>query len=252
MCHSPRQTLLLSLLFSGCIVTAAYTGPVTGSSAAAEELSDEERQREVAKLMGILGARRNPVKDVDLMLRLGGNPEIGAADAKLVIAEFSTFQCGYCKRHYSQTMPRLVAELVDTGQVRYVFFDYPVESDQPIAREAAEAGRCANDQGLYWELREHLFQNANRLQTETLTSQARIPGLDVMPFEDCMETGQFSAAVANDLTRARTLGIRGTPSFLIGFAVDDGANVKVVKRITGAQPYAVFADAVDELLPEAP
>jgi protein-disulfide isomerase len=246
------RILLVGLFCLSSLMASAYAEPAAGSGSAAAELSEEERQRELSKLMGILNARRSPVKDVDLILHLGGNPEIGAANAELVIAEFSTFHCGYCRRHNSQTMPRLITELIDTDRVRYVFFDYPVESTHPVAREAAEAGRCAADQGLYWELREHLFQNANRLQTATLTSPTRIPGLDALTFEECMETAQFSAAVSNDLTRAMALGIRGTPSFLVGFPVDDGAAVKVVKRITGAQPYGVFAGVVDELSPAAP
>jgi protein-disulfide isomerase len=255
MFPSRRQTLLSSLFCLGFLITSAYVAPVAGSDALAgdtSELSEEERQREVAKLMRILNARRNPVTDVDLTLQLTENPEIGASNAKLVIAEFSSFQCGYCRRHNSVTMPQLVAEQIETGRVRYVFFDYSVESPQPVAREAAEAGRCAADQGLYWELRNHLFRNPHRLQAGTFSDQAMIPDLDALPFEECMETGQFSAAVSSDLTRARALGIKGTPSFLVGFAVDDGAAVKVVRRITGAQPYDVFAGVVDELLPKAP
>jgi protein-disulfide isomerase len=222
------------------------------AGSAAAELSEQERQQELAKLMQIVAARQQPLQDADMTLRLNGNPQIGAADAPLVIAEFSSYRCGYCRRHFAQTMPQIIADLVDQGLVRYVFFDYPVKSSHPPDRDAAEAGRCAADQGRYWAMREHLFQRVEIPLQQRLPPHAVVPGLDAAALAECIEREHSAAAVAQDLRQTLGLGVQGTPSFLIGYSSDDGAEVRVGKRIVGAQPYAVFADVVDGLLSEAP
>ena len=101
-------------------------------------------------------------------------------------------------------------------------------------------------------MRNHLFQHINELQPETLSSRAVFPGLDPDAFIECMESDRWTLAVDSDDRRAVALGIKGTPSFLIGYPSGDGTEVKIVKRIDGAQPYAVFARVVDELLAAAP
>jgi len=238
-----------------CLTLFAAAGPTlateeTGS--AGVELSEQERQQELAKLMQIVAARQQPLQDADLTLRLNDNPEIGAAEARLVIAEFSSYRCGYCRRHFAQTMPRIVTDLIDQGLVRYVFFDYPVTSSHPPDRDAAAAGRCAADQGRYWAMREHLFERVEIPLQQRLPPHANVPGLDAAALAECIESEQSAAAVSNDLRQTLGLGVRGTPSFLIGYPSEDGAEVRIVKRIVGAQPYAVFAKIVDGLLSEAP
>jgi protein-disulfide isomerase len=215
-------------------------------------LSEAERQRELAKLMQIVAARQKPLQDADLTLRLNGNPQIGAADARVVIAEFSSYRCGYCRRHVAQTMPRIIADLVDQGLVRYVFFDYPVKSSHPPDRDAAEAGRCASDQGAYWAMREHLFQRVDIPLQDRLPPRSIVPGLDAVALAECIESKRNAAAVSNDLQETLGLGVRGTPSFLIGYPSDDGDEARIVKRMVGAQPFAAFAEAVNTLLSEAP
>jgi len=238
-----------------CLTLLAALGPTlateqTGSAGA--ELSEEERQRELAKLMQIVAARQKPLQDADLTLRLNGNPAVGAAEARVVIAEFSSYRCGYCRRHFAQTMPRIVTDLIDQGLVRYVFFDYPLKSSHPPDRDAAEAGRCAADQGRYWAMREHLFERVEIPLQQRLPPHSIAPGLDVAALAECIESDQSAASVADDLRQTLGLGVRGTPSFLIGYPSEDGAEVRIVKRIVGAQPYTVFAEVVDGLLSEAP
>jgi protein-disulfide isomerase len=242
-----------AVLVAVTLLAGAGPTPATEQAASASaELSEAERQRELAKLMQIVAARQQPLQDAALTLRLNGNPQIGAADARLVIAEFSSYRCGFCRRHFVDTMPRIVTDLIDPGVVRYVFFDYAGQSSHPPDRDAAEATRCAAEQGRYWAMREHLFQQVRTPLRERLPPHAVVPGLDPDALAECTGTDQTAAAVSGDLRQALALGVRGTPSFLMGYASEDGTEVRIVKRIVGAQPYAVFAEAVDVLLSEAP
>jgi protein-disulfide isomerase len=246
----PSGRCLLAVL---CLAVALSAGPSLASeqaSSAGAELSQAERQRELEKLIQIVAARKQPLQDTDLRLQLNGTPEIGAANARLVIAEFSSYRCGYCRRHFLETMPRIVTDLIDRGVVRYAFFDYAVASSHPPDRDAAEAGRCAAEQGRYLAMRDHLFQHIQVPLQDRLLPVSVAPSLDTDALADCIQRAQSLTAVADDLRQARAFGIRGTPSFLLGYPSENGAEVRVVKRIVGAQPYAVFAEAVDSLLSE--
>jgi protein-disulfide isomerase len=242
--------LAATLVGSG--LAAADDAAEHAARSAGAELSEAERQRELAKLMQIVAARQNPLQDADLRLRLNGNPDLGDVDARLVIAEFSSYRCGFCRRHFVETMPRIVTDLIDPGLVRYVFFDYAVDSSHPPDRDAAGVARCAAEQGRYWTMREHLFQRVGTPLQKRLPPHAVVPGLDGDALAECTKTDQGAAAVSQDLRQAMALGVRGTPSFLMGYPSTDGSEVRVVKRIVGAQPYAVFAEVVDALLSEAP
>jgi protein-disulfide isomerase len=253
--EDPRMTPRHVCIALVAVTVLVATGPTlaTGQAAAAgAELSEAERQRELAKLMQIVAARQQPLQDADLTLRLNGNPQIGAADARLVIAEFSSYRCGFCRRHFVDTMPRIVTELIDPGLVRYAFFDYAAQSSHPPDRDAAEATRCAAEQGHYWTLRDHLFKQLRIPLQERLPPHAIVPGLDPQALAECTGADQTAAAVSQDLRQALALGVRGTPSFLMGYPNADGTEVRVVKRIVGAQPYTVFAEAVDVLLGAVP
>jgi protein-disulfide isomerase len=147
-------------------------------------------------------------------------------------------------------MPRILSDLIDQGMVRYVFFDYPTKSSHPTDRDAAEAARCAADQGRYWEMREHLFGNVKVPLQERLPPHSIARGIDTDTLTACLTTEQSAKDVTEDLRQAMALGVRGTPSFLLGYPSNDGAEVRVVKRIVGAQPYSVFAEVIDALLSE--
>ena len=203
-------------------------------------------------MLAIVKTGRRPVKDANFELKIGMNPAIGEADAPIIIVEFADFQCRFCLRHLTETMPRLISDFIESGQVRYVFFDYPLELKHPFAREAAEAARCADDQGHYWEMRQYLFQNQKALQPVFLLEHARSIGLDDSAFSDCLVSNRHVGEVSDDLAQAMRLRIRGTPAFFIGFLTPRSQNVRVVKRIDGSQPYPVFEEEISSLLARIP
>lgn len=83
----------------------------------------------------------------------------GNANAKVVIVEFSDFQCPFCKRWTDQNMTRVRGELGD--QVAFVFLHFPITQIHPNAGNAALAAQCAAEQGKFWAMHDILFAKQN-------------------------------------------------------------------------------------------
>lgn len=185
----------------------------------------------------------DPNEPVDISL--GDAPRIGDPDAPVVIVEYTDFQCPYCSRHFQQTYPQIIENYVDTGQVLYVFKDFPLTSIHPQAVTAAEAARCARDQGAYLEMHDMLFGRQGEWNNQgdaasIFSSYASDLGLDTETFAGCLESHEHRDAVMADLDEGTRLGVRGTPGFFINGHF-----------VSGAQPYSVFEQAIQQLAAEA-
>ncbi|MBI4641847.1 MAG: thioredoxin domain-containing protein, partial [Candidatus Tectomicrobia bacterium] len=121
---------------------------------------------------------------------ISGNPIMGKKDAPVTLIEFSNYQCLLCSQFFQITLPELKGGYIDTGKVRYIFRDLPLDQIYPHARKAAEAAHCAGDQGKYWEMHDLLFQNQQALQVEKLKGYAGNLDLDLTAFDDCLEKGK--------------------------------------------------------------
>lgn len=169
---------------------------------------------------------------------------IGEPDAPVVIVEYTDFQCPFCSRHFQQTFPAIVEQYVNTGLVRYVFKDFPLNSIHPQAAKAAEAARCAGDQEQYVEMHDLLFANqqewSGKDPINIFVGYAEQLGLDSDSFSECLTSGQYEAAVNGDLQEGIGFGVTGTPAFFLnGYP------------LSGAQPLSVFQQAIESLLAEA-
>jgi protein-disulfide isomerase len=170
-----------------------------------------------------------------------GSISIGQADAPVTLVEYTDYQCPFCRRHNLQTFPTLLSEYIETGIVRYVFKDFPLNSIHPQAAEAAEAARCANDQGRFLEMHDLLFVRQEEWSgqappTEIFVGMAAGLGLDEAAFRACLEGGEHEAAVTADLNEGIGFGITGTPAFYLnGYP------------ISGAQPLEVFEQAIAQV-----
>jgi protein-disulfide isomerase len=172
---------------------------------------------------------------------------LGRDDAPLTIVEFSDYQCPYCRRFHLETFPELKKNYVDTGRVRFVSRDLPLDF-HPNALRAAEAARCAGDQKKYWELRDTLIANAAELGGEALIRHARSVGLDVPLFERCLDNHVHKDAIERDISDARALQVSGTPTFVLGRT--DRTSIEGL-RLVGAQPYSAFEAIIGKLLSDA-
>jgi protein-disulfide isomerase len=178
-----------------------------------------------------------PIVDVPV----GDAPVKGAADAPVTIVEFSDYQCPYCGRYVVETMPRIMAEYVETGQVRYAFKDFPL-SFHAQARQAAQAARCAGEQDAYWEMHDKIFGSqeswsGNNEAVAVFVEWAAGFGLDQDAFSECLESERHAAGVEADFQEGVSFGVTGTPAFFVNGQL-----------ISGAQPFEVFQSVIEAAL----
>ncbi|HYA29825.1 MAG TPA: DsbA family protein, partial [Acidobacteriota bacterium] len=161
----------------------------------------------------------------------------GAEKAPVTIVKFEDFQCPYCK-----TVQPTFSELLKryNGKIRVIHKDLPLDAIHPQARSAAEAARCAGEQGKFWDYHDKLYSVAPKLAVEDLKGVAKEVGLDVASFEQCYNGGKFKGAVQKDLLDGAKLGLNGTPAFFING-----------REISGAQPVQAFEAMIDEELGQA-
>jgi len=171
-------------------------------------------------------------------------PVMGRPDAPLTLVEFTDLQCPYCNRFTTTTFEQLKAAYIDTGKVRFVSRDFPLDS-HPQAIPAAKASRCAGEQGKFWEMRLALVRNATRLSPALITSTAEGLKLDMPAFAACTASPRYDADIKRDMDVALKAGIEGTPSFVLGKTTATGVEGVLV---VGAQPFQVFDAKIKQLL----
>jgi predicted DsbA family dithiol-disulfide isomerase len=160
--------------------------------------------------------------------RLRGNPS-----APVIIVEFSDFQCPFC-RQVQPTLRELLAKY--PGRLSLAYRDYPLRQIHPQAQLAAEASRCAVEQGKFWEYHDLLFNSPN-LDREALREHARALKLNEKQFDSCLAAGKYRPGVEQDFQEGTRVGISGTPGFFINGI-----------PLSGAQPLESFVRVIDEEL----
>ena len=164
-------------------------------------------------------------------------PEQGDPDAPVEFVIWSDFQCPFCKRFETETLPLIRANYVDTGKVRFVwrnFVNYGQES-----QDAAVAAYCAGEQDDFWEYHDTLYRNQGGINSgafspSRLLQFAEDQQLDIPTFEACQSQTKYDAVIGADRSAGRDQGVTGTP----GFFIND-------QYVSGAQPYEVFAGIID-------
>ncbi len=131
-------------------------------------------------------------------------------------------------------------DYVETGKVRIVFKDFPLDF-HPHAQKAAESARCVREQlGIpgYWKMHDALFAHQADLGVENYKLWAReFTGLNGPLFDTCLDSGRYAKDVQADLAYGKTLGVQGTPGFFINGL-----------ELSGAQPYTAFKQVIDQEL----
>jgi protein-disulfide isomerase len=115
--------------------------------------------------------------------------------------------------------------------------DFPLNSIHPFAQKAAEASECADDQGNFWEYHDLLYANQSAIDVDSLKGYAGQLGLDTGTFDECLDEGKQSSEVEKDLEDGQASGVTGTPAFFINGEL-----------VSGAQPFTVFQQIIDQLL----
>ncbi|MCP4423903.1 MAG: thioredoxin domain-containing protein, partial [Chloroflexi bacterium] len=149
---------------------------------------------------------------------------LGDPNAPVTLVEYTDYQCPFCQRHSQETMPSMIAEMIETGRVYYIMKDFPLDSLHPDARAASAAARCAGDQDAYWEMHDAIFDNqsnwAGQGAVTVLSGLAAELGLDVDVYDECVSSGKYDDAVQANLEEGAALGVSATPYFFLnGFPV---------------------------------
>jgi len=168
------------------------------------------------------------------------DPVKGDLSAPVTIIEFSDFQCPYCAKFYTDTLPQLEQEYIDTGKVKIVYRDFPLTNIHPLATPAALAAECANEQNKFWEYHNILFEKQDEwveIGEDKFKEYASEIGLDAEQFADCFESEKYKDELLADLNDGDAAGVSGTPAFFING-----------RMLSGAQPFSAFQSIIEDEL----
>jgi protein-disulfide isomerase len=172
-----------------------------------------------------------------------GSPLIGNSNAPITVLEWGDYQCTFCYRFHESSLNIILTEYVDTGKVKLVFKDFPLNGPDSIL--AAEASYCAEDQGRYWVYHDELYMNwagerTGWINYDSLNKFAKSIELDLEQFSACLNEHKYRQKVLDLEKFGREIGIDATPSFLI-------FNDEKIVKIRGNQPIDAFRQAIDGL-----
>lgn len=173
-----------------------------------------------------------------------GELALGRAGSPLTMVEFTDYQCPYCRRFHAEVWPKLKHDYIDTGKLRYIARDLPLEFHTSAA-PAAEAAHCAGEQGKFWDMHAALLGGAADLGSGGIERRAHALGLDMTRFDECVARKKYASVIESHVHEADAAGIHGTPGFIIGRAAH-GELTGV--RVEGAMPYEDFDELLRELL----
>lgn len=182
-------------------------------------------------------------------ISVGDSPVMGNPNAPITMIEFSDFQCPFCGRFFSLTLPDIEKNYIDSGKVRLVYKNFPLENLHSNALAASIAAECANEQGKFWEYHNTLFENqtswAQLSATDTIKAFKQYAsefGLDANSFNSCLDSGKYVDKVNKDQQDGSQYGVNGTPTFFIG------NDKKGYMELDGDQPFSSFKKELDSEL----
>jgi protein-disulfide isomerase len=208
--------------------------------------SREERASFIAFVVGVLivvlwhspaiGASK-PLSVEETLAALGKNPMLGSAKAPVSLVEFADFQCSFCRKFWSDTLPKLKESYVKQDRVRITYRHFAILGK--FSEQAAMAAECAGEQGTFWEYHDKLFANQGGLAfTQSKLQQYGMElGLNAANFKRCLAAEKYRKKVEGETAVAASLGARGTPTFFVNG-----------RLMVGAQPFDVFQTVIEEEL----
>ena len=246
---STFNVLVISLIV--VIGIATFFAGTYVSNLNSNQISEEDLDKAIAKLELKILQNQLPTKQPKSPVKISADddPIIGNPDAPITIIEFSDFQCPFCARFHSQTLPLILEQYIKQGKVKLVFRDFPIQSIHPNALPASVAAECANEQGKFREMHDMLFDNQNQWnKKETVdalslfSEYASKIQLEQETFDSCLTSGKYIEEIRKDLDDGRSYGVSGTPGFFIG-------NEKIgFVELKGAQPFESFKKIIDAQL----
>lgn len=160
----------------------------------------------------------------------------GSKTAPVELVEFADYECPYCQQ-VNPLLQKLQEEYGDKLSIAYKDFPLPMHKR---SQKAAEAARCAGEQGKYWEYHDVLYYS-RMLDVNDLKKHAQVLKLDETLFAKCLDDGKEAETVKKDLEEGKKMGLPGTPSFFVNG-----------HYFHGAVDYNTLKEMVDQQLPARP
>lgn len=199
----------------------------------------------VAPLLTEDSQQQENTQNIDLSSE--NQPILGQKDANVTIYMFEDYECPFCQRFEQNAYKDIVSNYVETGQVRIVWKDYPLpERIHPWANPAATHMECVyrQDEEAFWTIKDKIFANQDSISTEnvedTIVEWASEEGLNGEEIRSCADQEDVQQAVDSDMEEGGQLG---TPTLFITKTGESDYT-----KISGAQPYSVFQNAIEEKL----
>jgi protein-disulfide isomerase len=228
--------VMITMTFQGQPQSAPYYVTKDGSWMFGGLLGLDEAPPEAAPTAPSGSGTGGSDREVDMVAVMDDDAVKGDPNAPVIMVEFSDFECPFCTRFYTQTLPAITEQYIDTGKVKFVYRDFPLNF-HPNAQKAGEAAECADDQDKFWEMHDILFENGVAGGSDTFKGYAADLGLDTDAFDECLDSGKYADEVQKDLADGSALGVSGTPAFFINGVF-----------ISGAQPFEVFQQVIEQEL----
>jgi protein-disulfide isomerase len=219
------------------------------TSQQADQILDELRQirqllEQQTASLAALAEKNGPQGPARARLDLGGFQMLGSKNAPVTLVEFTDYQCPYCRQFHVSVFNELKKNYIDTGKVRFYSRDLPLDQIHPNAIRAAEAGRCAADQGQFWTMRDLMGSNPDKLDLESLVAEAGTLKMDTKAFRTCVDSQKYKEAVQTDVLDAMKIGAQATPTFVLGKSTPEGVDGELIE---GTRPYPDFVKAISKL-----
>lgn len=189
-------------------------------------------------------------ESLDAMAAVSASDHVrGNPDAPVKIVEYSDTECPFCKR-FHDTMLQVMAEYSDSGQVAWVYRQFPLTQLHSKATKEAEATECANELGgpdKFWAYIDRLFEvtpSNDGLDPAELPKIAQYVGLDANKFNTCLNSGKYASHIQSDTQNAQATGGNGTPWSIV--VAKNGQKYP----LSGAQPLSAVKQLIDLALQE--
>ncbi len=162
---------------------------------------------------------------------------LGEQNAPVTVVEYGDFQCPFCGKFFKDTEPVLRDKYIKTGKVKFIYRDFAFLGQE--STWAANAARCAGEQGKFWEYHDYLYgnqrgENQGAFSKNNLKSFAAALGLDKEKFSVCLDSDKYLEEVKNQTKAGGEAGVTGTPTNFINGT-----------PYVGALPTANFIQIID-------
>lgn len=165
---------------------------------------------------------------------------LGEANAPVTVVEYGDFQCPFCGKFFKETEPALRENYIKTGKVKFIYRDFAFLGQE--STWAANAARCAGEQGKFWQYHDYLYgnqrgENQGAFSKNNLKSFASALSLDKEKFNTCLDSDKYLEEIKKETKAGGEAGVQGTPANFVNGVL-----------YVGALPSSTFTKIIDDEL----